>query len=103
LSDALYKALGGAIRNRRESLGISQSSLARRIGAARTTVTNIEAGGQSTMIHQLIDIASALRVPVSELLDEICGIEDERSEKVVDPEMETLLMKLTSPVTATRA
>jgi len=102
LSDALYKALGEAIRNRRESLGISQSSLARRIGSARTTVTNIEAGGQSIMIHQLMDIARALRMPVTEFLDEIDGFENERQEEVVDPKMENLLMKLTSPVKTKR-
>lgn len=102
MSDALYKALGEAIRSRRESLGISQSSLARRIGSARTTVTNIEAGGQSIMIHQLVDIARALRMPVTEFLNEIEGFENEHQEELVDPKMETLLMKLTSPVKAKR-
>ncbi|WP_121634659.1 helix-turn-helix domain-containing protein [Tropicibacter alexandrii] len=102
MSDALYKALGGAIRSRRESLGISQSSLARRIGAARTTVTNIEAGGQSIMVHQLMEIARALRMPVSTLLDVIDGFENEPQEEAVDPKMETLLMKLTTPVKAKR-
>lgn len=102
LSDALYKALGEAIRSRRESLGISQSSLARRIGSARTTVTNIEAGGQSIMIHQLVDIARALRMPVTEFLNEIEGFENEHQEELIDPKMETLLMKLTSPVKAKR-
>jgi transcriptional regulator with XRE-family HTH domain len=103
LSDALYKALGEAIRSRRESLGISQSSLARRIGSARTTVTNIEAGGQSIMIHQMVDIARALRMPVTEFLDDIEGFESEHQEELVDPKMETLLMKLTSPVKTKRA
>ncbi|WP_211299562.1 helix-turn-helix domain-containing protein [Pukyongiella litopenaei] len=102
MSDALYKALGEAIRSRRESLGVSQSSLARRIGSARTTVTNIEAGGQSIMIHQLVDIARALRMPVTEFLNEIEGFENEHQEELIDPKMETLLMKLTSPVKAKR-
>lgn len=102
MSEALYKALGEAIRNRRESLGISQSSLARRIGSARTTVTNIEAGGQSIMIHQLMEIARALRMPVTEFLNGIEEFENEVPEDVVDPKMETLLMKLTTPVKAKR-
>lgn len=54
------------------------------------------------MIHQLVDIARALRMPVTEFLNEIEGFENEHQEELVDPKMETLLMKLTSPVKAKR-
>jgi len=102
LSDALYKALGSAIRSRRELLGLSQSSLATRVGMARTTITNIESGGQSLMVHQLFEIAHALRMPMAEFFDQIDKTEETVSEDVVDPKLENLLMKLTKSVKANR-
>lgn len=54
------------------------------------------------MVHQLMEIARALRMPVSTLLDVIDGFENEPQEEAVDPKMETLLMKLTTPVKAKR-
>jgi hypothetical protein len=51
----------------------------------------------------MVDIARALRMPVTEFLDDIEGFESEHQEELVDPKMETLLMKLTSPVKTKRA
>ena len=98
MSDALYKALGGVIRTRRELLGLSQSSLASRTGMARTTITNIESGGQALMVHQLVDIAHALRMNATDLFEQVGDTDVSSADDPVDPQMEDLLMKLTVAV-----
>ena len=103
LSETLYRALGSAIRSRRELLGLSQSSLATRVGMARTTITNIESGGQSLMVHQLADVAHALRMTTTELFEQVGDTQVTESEDVIDPQMENLLMKLTLPVRTNRS
>lgn len=103
MSDTLYRELGSAIRRRRELLGLSQSSLATRVGMARTTITNIESGGQSLMVHQLVEIANALRMSAPELFEQIGDFGSVRDEATVEPGLENLLMKLTKPVKANRS
>ncbi|MBB4664790.1 helix-turn-helix domain-containing protein [Conexibacter arvalis] len=59
--------LGEAIRARRRDLGISQEALADRIGIDRTYLSGIERGERNPSYTNLLRIASALRVPFSEL------------------------------------
>jgi transcriptional regulator with XRE-family HTH domain len=59
--------LGEAIRSRRRDLGISQEALADRIGIDRTYLSGIERGERNPSYTNLLRIASALRVPFSEL------------------------------------
>ncbi len=70
---------------------------------ARTTITNIEAGGQNIMMHQFFELAHALRVKPIDLLDEIGDLPAPEAEEEHDPAMESLLMKLTKPIKASRA
>lgn len=65
----IYAHVGAEIRRRREGLGLSQAQLADKIGVGRTTVTMIERGAQGILIHQLLEIAKALRVSPEKLLD----------------------------------
>ena len=63
-----YGAVGNQIALFRKSRRITQEDLAGRISMTRTSVINIEKGRQQVLVHTLLDIARALRVPVSELL-----------------------------------
>lgn len=81
-------------------MGLSQSSLAKRTGLARTTITNIESGGQSLMVHQLFDIAHALRIRPTQILEQIGDLDEFEPQDKLDPQMEGLLMKLTKSVKA---
>jgi transcriptional regulator with XRE-family HTH domain len=64
----LYVTLGRLLRARRESVGLSQGELARRVGMTRTSITNIESGRQKVQLHTLYDVARALDVPPEVLL-----------------------------------
>lgn len=59
--------LGGRIRARRERT-MTQAALAKAVGLSRTSITNIECGRQRLLVDQLADIASALGVPVADLI-----------------------------------
>jgi transcriptional regulator with XRE-family HTH domain len=63
-----YARLGGNIRSLRVSAGLSQASLAKRIGFTRASVSNLEAGRQRIALHLFVQIAQALDVEPSRLL-----------------------------------
>lgn len=96
----LYTRVGAVIRAKREALGWSQAKLGERIGVGRTSITMIERGAQGLMVHQLVQLAAALRTNPSELLAEA------RHEPRLDlepptqmaAEMESLLRELERPV-----
>ena len=67
----MYAQIGAEIRRRREGLGLSQAQLADRIGIGRTSITMIERGSQAILVHQLLDIAKALKVSPDKLLDSV--------------------------------
>lgn len=60
MAEAFYRLLGGAIRRRRNAIGMTQATVASRAGLLRTTVANIERGRQAVLVHQLVDIARVL-------------------------------------------
>lgn len=65
---ALYVAIGQRISKIRQERELTQAELAAAISLSRTSVTNIESGRQKILVHTLVEIASALRVRVEELL-----------------------------------
>jgi transcriptional regulator with XRE-family HTH domain len=65
----VYALIGGEIRQRREGLGLSQAQLADKIGIGRTSITMIERGAQAILVHQLLEIAKALRTSPDKLLN----------------------------------
>jgi len=67
--DLIYTAVGAAIRDRREYLGITQDTLAARVGLSRTSITNIERGRQSILLHQFVSFCVALGLRPGDFLD----------------------------------
>ena len=65
---SLYGDFGMRMRQHRKSRALTQEQLAGEIALSRTSVANIEAGRQTVLLHQVIDIARALSVRPSELL-----------------------------------
>lgn len=63
-----WKALGKRIKKAREDMWETQESLAGKLGLARTSVTNIEAGRQVITAWQLHEIACYLMVKPSTLI-----------------------------------
>jgi transcriptional regulator with XRE-family HTH domain len=58
--ELIYRQIGAAIKERRQSLGITQTELGTLIGLSRTATTNIELGRQRICVHTLYNIARAL-------------------------------------------
>lgn len=69
MSEAALKALGEAIRTRRGEIdGLSQEGLADLAGMHRTYVSEIERGLRNPSFRNLFKLATALEVPLSELV-----------------------------------
>jgi transcriptional regulator with XRE-family HTH domain len=65
LVNALF---GMRLANARRIRRISQTELGQRIGRSRTTIANLEGGGQNVQLHQVFSIARALDAPIFDLL-----------------------------------
>ena len=62
------ESLGGRIRERRETAGVTQAELSSRAGIGRVTLTRIEKGEHSPRTETLTAIARALGVEVEDLM-----------------------------------
>lgn len=62
------RAIGDRIRAERDRVGLSQEKLAERVELDRKTINRIEQGTYATSIDRLIRIASALDVPLRDLV-----------------------------------
>lgn len=61
---------GAAVRRLRERRTITQAELAERVGLGRTSMTNLERGRQNPPLSLLPDLARALGVTPTELINE---------------------------------
>ena len=61
---AIASELGRMIGMRRRALGLTQATVANRVGLARASIANIEAGRQTLTVHHLRQIGSALGLEV---------------------------------------
>lgn len=64
----VYRAIGARIQIIRETLDMSQDSLAKKVGYTRVSIVNIEAGRQRLPLHQIEEIAKALATTPKNLL-----------------------------------
>lgn len=75
--DGLYKQFGKRLRQFRRAAKLTQAQVAEHVGLTRTSITNIEHGRQHLMLHQLVLLASAVKVSPTQLLsDEETALED---------------------------
>lgn len=65
---ALYREIGGRIRQHRERTGLSQVFVADQIGVTRASISNVEAGRQRIPLDRLYQIAATLQIPVASFL-----------------------------------
>ena len=65
----ISKRVGLLVRAHRKALGWSQEELAHRAGLHRTFVSSIERGTKNATIASLHNVAKAMGLTVSELLD----------------------------------
>lgn len=74
MADPQDRALGAAIRRRREALGLQQREVAARTGLAPVVYGRIELGNRPVRATELRDIAQALGVGMESLLGEITPV-----------------------------
>lgn len=58
-----------SLRRERQHAGLSLTELARRAGLAKSTLSQLEAGNKSPGVETLWSLATALGVPLSQLID----------------------------------
>ncbi len=68
--ETLVEKLGQVIRERRSEAGFSQESFAFKVGIHRTYIGAVERGERNVSLQNMMRIAEALGVKVSELVGE---------------------------------
>lgn len=66
--DVLLSAIGLRVLRRREELGLTQQSLADRLGITATNIYRIEHGQQNLTVRTLVKVAEALGVTALALI-----------------------------------
>lgn len=80
----LYKEMGRIIAGRRGLLGLRQADVAQEMGISRASLANIEVGRQRVLVHQLFELAIALRVEPKELLPMVSPRQEARAMPIAD-------------------
>lgn len=63
-----YRLLGAKVEQLRTMLGWTQEELGKKIGLTRTSITNLEAGRQRVLLHDIERIATAFQTTPKALL-----------------------------------
>ncbi len=81
--ETVYHEAGLRIQRARRRLNMTQAALAEKVSLSRTSIANIERGEQRFMLHCLFEFASALRVPVEQLVPAAQSPVEERVEAAI--------------------
>lgn len=81
--DSFVQQIGRRIRAVRLRRLITQVELARALGIERTTLTKYERGSRSMTVEMLVQIARALQVAPSVLLDDALPLESEEVREIM--------------------
>ncbi|HTW43105.1 MAG TPA: helix-turn-helix transcriptional regulator [Solirubrobacteraceae bacterium] len=71
------KTFGERVRDRRQSLGLSQEAMAHQIGIHWTFLGQVERGQRNLNLHNLLRIAKGLGLDPAELVKGLAPPEDE--------------------------
>jgi transcriptional regulator with XRE-family HTH domain len=71
-SEEIYRRLGRSVAQRRNELGLTQATVAERLGLARASLANIERGRQKVLLHHIYLFVEVLHLrSISELLPDL--------------------------------
>jgi len=66
--DPLQRRVGARVRAARAAEGLSQEQVAQRVGMARSSIANLEAGRQDMSISRLALVAAAVNLNLADLI-----------------------------------
>ncbi|MGA2471853.1 MAG: helix-turn-helix transcriptional regulator [Solirubrobacteraceae bacterium] len=84
-SETFQQALGEAVRQRRQELGLTQEALSLRSGLHQRWISNVETGKRNPSYGSLRRLATGLGLPASELLSRAEQLEDEPRKNPAEP------------------
>lgn len=93
MSEDPKRALGQRTKQHRTRLRLTQEALAERAGVTSRTIQRVESGEHNTLFDNLAQIASALEVPLHELLEPIehsTSIQSKRMRELIQDAEEAL-------------
>jgi len=93
----IYETFGAQVRERRTAMRLTQLELATRIKLTRGSVANIEAGRQSVLLHQFLDIATALSLKPAQLLPERDESQSSRENGEMPEAVRDAVLEIRSP------
>lgn len=93
-SDQFLEEFGARLRARRDDLGITQTDLAHRLGVARPTLANFEAGRRSPDLLIVFHCAHHLQTTVAALLGEGTQLRVLDSERAMEHVVEQAVVAL---------
>lgn len=99
----IYGTFGAQVRERRTAMGLTQLDLAALINLTRGSVANIEAGRQSVLLHQFMDIANALVMNPAQLLPEAEETPLSRENSDMPEAVRNAIQEITSPSVRARS
>ncbi len=73
LENDIAERIGHAVKQRRETAGLSLRALATRSGMSASMISDIERGAKSPTVTSVVRLAQALGVGVAELIDGVSG------------------------------
>lgn len=100
MPDEFYAELGSNIRKRRDAIGMTQATLATKAGVKRTSIANMERGAQAILVHQLLNIAKALKVAPTTLVPKDAPRRTEPTVELSD-DVQKLLGRLQTTIRST--
>lgn len=94
LADRVNFLFGRRLAAARRFHKVSQAELAKRIGRSRVTIANLESGRQNVQLHQVFSLASALDVPVPELIPDLAMVKKDPQTAITEAFIQASKMTL---------
>lgn len=66
--ESVYRLFGARVEHIRETLGLTQLDLSKKVGLERTSIANIEAGRQRILLHDIEVFSKAFGITPKQLL-----------------------------------
>jgi transcriptional regulator with XRE-family HTH domain len=98
LADRVNLLFGQRLAAARRARKVSQAELANRIGRSRVTIANLESGRQNVQLYQVFSLATALDVPVPELIPDLAMVKQDPQTAITEAFIQASKLTLQSRI-----